>query len=344
MDNDFETENLEEISYDHVERILDNRRRRMDEKLFRSHQNSIAIKAVLTALCCVILIYFILPISHIHTIRITGQHFLTDTYIKEIAGISESDRFYLTIPSIVKSRLESNPLIASAEVTMADDQTISISVVENEMIGYRYIDKPEVVLKDGSVVALESAYLDLVAMIPLIKGFEDEEKLNKLVTAFQDVDQEVIEDIAEIREYSLSYDPGTILVLMRTGGYFIGSYYSMANINSYNEVYALQSDKSQCLFSLEGQAKISSQTCPWNIVEEEYWTDAQGNYVLNESGEKVVKHYYSDASGNDALDSAGNKIAIPIDEKGNEVRDADFLAHYEAGYYATGSLVIPAES
>ena len=268
MDNDFETENLEEISYDHVERILDNRRRRMDEKLFRSHQNSIAIKAVLTALCCVILIYFILPISHIHTIRITGQHFLTDTYIKEIAGISESDRFYLTIPSIVKSRLESNPLIASAEVTMADDQTISISVVENEMIGYRYIDKPEVVLKDGSVVALESAYLDLVAMIPLIKGFEDEEKLNKLVTAFQDVDQEVIEDIAEIREYSLSYDPETILVLMRTGGYFIGSYYSMANINSYNEVYALQSDKSHCLLSLEGQAKISSQTCPCNIVEE----------------------------------------------------------------------------
>ena len=344
MDNEFETENLEEISYDHVERILDNRRRRMDEKLFRSHQNRIAIRAVLVAVLCVVIVYFALPISHIQAIRITGSHFLSEQYILDTAAISENDRFYLTIPSLVRNRLESNPLIETAEVTMNDDQTVSIAVTESEMIGYRYIDKPEVVLKDGSVIALESAYLDLVAMIPLITGFEDGQKLAKLVSAFQNVDQEVIEDIAEIREYPLSYDPEAILVLMRTGGYFIGGYYTMQNINSYNEVYALQADKSKCLFSLESEGKVSSQTCPWNIVEEEYWTDASGNYILNENGEKVVKHYYSDAAGNDALDSAGNKIAIPIDEKGNEVRDGDFLVHYEAGYYATGSLVIPAES
>lgn len=344
MDNDFETENLEDISYDHVERILDNRRRRIDAKLFRVHQNRIVIKAVLLALACVVIVYFALPVSHIHAIRITGLHFLSEQYIKETAAISENDRFYLTIPAFVESRLENNPLIATADVTMNDDQTVSIAITESEMIGYRYIDKPEVVLKDGSVIALESEYLDLIAMIPLITGFEDEDKLNKLVAAFQDVDQEVIEDIAEIREYTLSYDPEAILVLMRTGGYFIGGYYTMANINSYNAVYALQSDKNKCLFSLEGNDKISSQTCPWDIVEEEYWTDASGNYVLNENGEKVVKHYYSDAAGNDALDSSGNRIAIPIDEKGNEIRDGDFLAHYEAGYYATGSLVIPSES
>lgn len=344
MDNDFETQNLEEISYDHVERILDNRRRRMDEKLFRSHQSRIAIKAVLCALVCVVVVYFALPISHIRAIRITGNHFLDESYIRSAAAISENDRFYLTIPGVVENRLSANPLIADASVTMNDDQSISISITENELIGYRYVDKPEVVLKDGSVIALESEYLDLVAMIPLITGFEDEEKLQKLINAFQNVDQEVIEDIAEIREYPLSYDPEAVLVLMRTGGYFIGGYYTMTNINSYNEVYALQSDKSKCLFSLEEEGKISSQTCPWDIVEEEYWTDASGNYVLNENGEKVVKHYYSDAEGNDALDGAGNRIAILIDEKGNEVRDADFLAHYEAGYYATGSLVIPPEA
>ena len=81
MDNEFETENLEEISYDHVERILNNRRRRMDEKLFRSHQNRIAIRAVLVAVLCVVIVYFALPISHIQAIRITGSHFLSEQYI-----------------------------------------------------------------------------------------------------------------------------------------------------------------------------------------------------------------------------------------------------------------------
>ena len=38
---------------------------------------------------------------------------------------------------------------------------------------------------------------------------------------------------------------------------------------------------------------------------------------------------------------AGNPIPIPIDETATEVIDPDFQAHYEAGYYGSGVLVMP---
>jgi len=61
----------------------------------------------------------------------------------------------------------------------------------------------------------------------------------------------------------------------------------------------------------------------------------------NSYGDKVAKHYYTDSEGADALDSSGKKIAIPINDSGVEVPDAKFQEHYAAGYYATGSLVLP---
>lgn len=341
MKNELQPENLEDISYDHVERIIESRRRRADEAAFRRHQKRIVRSAVVFGILTVIVCYFLLPVSRISSIRVEGNRYLSADYIRQVSQLTEDDRFYLTVPFLIEKRLEADPLIESADVSMMPDQTVRISVTEKKMIGYRYVTQPEVVLSDGSTAALKSEYLDLIAKIPLISGFEDEGELKKLASAFADVDQEVIEDMAEISEYSLSYDPSAIRVLMRTGGYFIGSYYSMENINSYNAVYALMSDHSKCLFSLEGQSKVAQQVCPWNEEGKEYWTDASGNYILNSSGEKAVRHYYTDANGNAALDANGQKIVIPIDENGDEVKDGDFQSHYAAGYYASGSLVLP---
>lgn len=344
MRDELQPEMLEDISYDHVERIIESRRRRADEAAFRRHQGRIVRWAVITGILFIGIAYFLLPVSRISSVRIEGNSMLSDAYVRSLAQVTENDRFYLTVPFLVSSRLEKDPMIASAETEMLSDQTVCITVTEKKVIGYRYVTSPEVVFADGTVTELKSEYLDLIARVPLIIGFEDDGELKKLADAFSGIDQDVIEDMAEVSEYSLSYDPSAIKVLMRTGGYFIGSYYSMENINSYNEVYALMSDHSKCLFSLEGQAKVAQQVCPWNEEAEEYWTDENGNYILNSSGEKAVRHYYTDAQGSPALDESGSRIAIPIDENGDEVKDADFQAHYTAGYYATGVLVVPENS
>ena len=60
-------------------------------------------------------------------------------------------------------------------------------------------------------------------------------------------------------------------------------------------------------------------------------TDAKGK----------VTAIYTDENGNQAVDSNGNPIVIPLDENGSEVIDPNFNRNYSAGYYETGSLVLP---
>lgn len=68
-----------------------------------------------------------------------------------------------------------------------------------------------------------------------------------------------------------------------------------------------------------------------------------GTYITNRWGDRVVKHYYQDSDGNYYLDKSGNWILIPIDATGTDDPDPDFLDHYLAGYYDTGTLVLPEE-
>ena len=337
----FDQTSFDQVSFDHVEKILNDRQRRKDAVSFKHHQSHIVNLAIMAGIALIAVVYFLLPGSRIASIRVEGANYLNADYIRQLSGITTDDRFYMTIPSLVKKRIDADPMIASCDIKMKGDRAVVIVVREKKVIGYRYTDHPEVVLGDGSTADLKSEYLDLVANVPLINGFTDDGEVKKLASAFANVDPDVIEDMAEIDEYSLSYDPTAIKILMRSGGYFISSMYSLENINSYNDVYAIMADKSHCLFSLDDVAKVSSQVCPWNEQAEEYWTDQDGNFVLNSSGEKAVKNYYADAQGHAALDEEGNKIPIPIDEHGDEVKDADFQAHYEAGYYAGGVLALP---
>ena len=108
-------------------------------------------------------------------------------------------------------------------------------------------------------------------------------------------------------------------------------------------MYAAQKDHSQCIFGFDSGSSATSQVCPWNkpTANVEYWTDEEGNIRKTPYGDSAVKHYYVDAQGNRALDASGKPIPIPIDETATEVIDPDFQEHYEAGYYASGVLVMP---
>jgi hypothetical protein len=119
----------------------------------------------------------------------------------------------------------------------------------------------------------------------------------------------------------------------------------MGVLNRYWAIYNYQKDKSQCIFADDSMTSAYSKMCPWDepVVNREYWTDDTGKVITNTYGDKVEKHYYTDADGNWAVDEKGNRIPIPINLQGYEVPDSDFLENYEKGYYKTGKLVIEEE-
>ena len=329
-----------------VQKIFAEKRHQKAHHEFNVSRPKLLKAAMLTAALFIVLFYFQMPGSYVKGVSVEGNVNLSADYIKEISNINDGRRFYLTIPFISEMRLKSNPMIADARVTLQSNHIVSIHITEKKAIGYRYdSDTPTILLSDNTTADLDSSYLGIIADIPLITGFDDAEETRQLCNAFADIDVSTISDIAEISQYKLPYDDQTLKVLMRTGGYFVSNYHDLHLVNQYHLVVKKVSDASKCVFAFSGDTgdTVYTRTCPWDekSSDTEYWTDEKGKVMTNSYGDKIAKHYYTDADGKDAVDAQGKKIAIPINETGIETPDAKFQEHYTAGYYATGSLVLP---
>lgn len=298
---------------------------------------------IIVAFFIVLFLYLFTSASRTNAVIVEGNHYLSDSYIKEISHINQNDIYYLNVPIIKELQLKSDPMIEDANVSFTSQRTIKITITEKKAIGYRYeADTAYILLSDNTKAELKSDYLDIIASVPLITGFQDSEQTRLLSKAFQSVDQSTIESISEISQYATSYDDQAMKILMRNGSYFLGNYQNLDKLNQYYSIYSAMSDKSMCISADENSNVAYTMVCPWNDNSvSEYWTDEEGNIIENSYGDKVVKNYYTDSEGNSALDANGNPIPIPIDDNGTEVIDPNFNSNYQNGFYSTGSLVLP---
>ena len=290
-----------------------------------------------------LIVYGFSSASRVNGVVINGLHYLDASYIEDIADIHEGNIFFLNIPFLKEMKLKKDPMISSASVKLTSNNIVSITIKEKKAIGYRYEDSAEILLSDNTKAELKSAYLDIIASVPLIQGFTDKEQTRLLCKAFDVVDQSMIENIAQVTQYALSYDDQAMQIQMRNGGFFLGNYQNLDKLNEYYEIYSKLNDKSQCISGDENANVAYSFVCPWNETDTttEYWTNDDGSIKENQYGDKIAKHYYIDENGNTATDASGNKIAIPIDENGSEIIDPNFNRNYAEGYYSTGTLVLP---
>ncbi len=326
-----------------VELLLQKREIERDNTSFLKSQPVIFICAVILAIGIMIAAYFMSSASMVQSISVTGCNYLSRTYVQMISGVTLNSRYYTTLPTTVANKLKNDPMISNARVEMRNSNVIELVIEERQPVGYRYEDDTAyIIMSDGSKTELTSDYMSIISRVPYIVGFTDDNQTHLLTKALGELNQTMIEEIAQINQYSLNYDDQALEIQMRDGTYFFASYYNLDALNNYHELYSKMTEKGNCLYATEGQVVYYS-ACPWNEVQTEldYWKNDDGTYVTNKYGDKIVKHYYTDSDGVQYLDENENPILIPIDSSGSEQKDADFQTNYDAGYYATGTLVIP---
>ncbi|MEG0177788.1 cell division protein FtsQ/DivIB [Anaerorhabdus sp.] len=297
-----------------VDEVFERRKRIKADFSFRKSQPLLFIAAIICALITIGCAYYFSPTSKVKSIRVTNNYYLEKDYIKNLSEITLDNRYYLVVDYLVEKKLEESELIKNATVRHKNQGVIEIEIEEETPFGYRYLEQGELLLTNGKSVPLASEYLDIIAKVPYIDGFETEEQLLHIAKAFQKVDRNIIESISEVSQYSMSYDENTIRLFMRDGNNFFASYYSLEMINSYNEIASDFIGNGQCIYSDESLKVAFTSTCPWDLVaeEKEYWLDELGNIVVNQYGDPVEKKYFTDDAGNFILDGNGQKILIPI--------------------------------
>ncbi len=330
-----------------VDSIFEERAAADDNETFANHKRSLFLRGILLSAVLLILLYVFSPGSRVKTVSVIGNNYLSKKYVESLCGVKINELFYAQFPGAIAAKVQKDPMIASAEAELRPNNLVEISIQEKQPIGYRYDEEtPTLLFTDGTICDLTSEYMSVLARIPYITGFNDETATHLLTTGFAEVKPEVIEDIAEIVQYPLSYDEEAIEIRMRDGGIFFGNYFSLKLLNNYDTISRLMTNKDLCLYADNGTTVAAARACPWDEKEIilEYWTDEEGNYIYNKWGDRAVKHYYTDKDGNYYLDDNGNPILIPINEYGQDERDSDFLNHYFEGYYKNGYFEIPEES
>ena len=329
-----------------VDTLFEERAAESDNETFAQIQRGIFLRAVFLSVLLLVLLYLFSPDSRVKTVSVQGNNYLTASYVRSLSGVSVNDLLYVQFPDVIAGRIRKDPMIADASVHLLRNNLVEIVVTEKQPIGYRYDEEePTILFTDGSVCGLKSEYMRILSRIPYITGFNEETQTHLLTTGFQSVNPEVIESIAEVIQYPLSYDDEAVEIRMRDGGVFFGNYFSLALINNYETISALMTNKDLCVYADNATTVAAARACPWDEVETvlEYWTDEEGNYIYNKWGDRAVKHYYSDNNGNFYLDDNGNKILIPIDAYGQDQKDPDFLTHFFEGWYKNGYLEEPKE-
>ena len=331
---------------DGVQSLFDERHDRRISREYTNARPRLFRIGILIAALLLLGLYFVIPDSRIKGVSFRGNQYLSDSYLKEMSGVRPGNLFYLPLPWVIEGHLKSDPFIADSKVTLRKGNIVEISVEENKIIGYRYDEDPVILFADNTTVPMKSEYLSIVAEVPLINGFFEEDQTRLLIKGFANVDKKIISEISEITQFDIGYDAEAIKVLMRNGSYFIASYRSLPLIDRYNDIYSHLEDRSLCIFADDNLNTAYAKACPWDEPETsfEYWRDEKGELIRNTYGDPAYKHYYTLEDDSYALDEKGNPIPIPLNDRGFEDKDKEFLEHYEAGYYKTGKLVIPDEN
>ena len=341
-----QSSNTNEAAPKSVDTLFEERAAESDNETFAQIKRGVFLRAVFLSVLLLVLLYLFSPDSRVKAVSVQGNNYLTSSYIESLSGVSVNDLLITQFPAAIARRIQNDPMIADASVHLLRNNLVEIVVTEKQPIGYRYDEEePTILFTDGSVCSLKSEYMRILARIPYITGFNEETQTHLLTTGFQSVNPEVIESIAEVIQYPLSYDDEAVEIRMRDGGVFFGNYFSLALINNYETISALMTNKDLCVYADNATTVAAARACPWDEVETvlEYWTDEDGNYIYNKWGDRAVKHYYSDNNGNFYLDDNGNKILIPIDAYGQDQKDPDFLTHFFGGWYKNGYLEEPKE-
>lgn len=304
-----------------VDEVVRRHKKRISEASFLKYKKLIFVTSIILGFFVVMSVYFFSDNSKVKSIAVEGNDYLDSGYIKELSGLNLESRYYFTVWFLVENRLNKDPLIAKSNVSYEANNVIKLKIYEKKPVGYRYTEQAEIVLSNGETVVLTSEMLDIVSRIPLITGFEDEQQLRLLTKALNSIDKNAIENISELEQYNMQYDPNAIKLYLRDGNYIFASYYSLELLNDYNAIASKFVGNGHCIFLDDGLEVAYKRVCPWDevVIEKEYWQNENGEFILNKYGDRVVKHYYTDENGEFLLDEIGNKIPIPIDEFGEEI-------------------------
>ncbi len=202
-------------------------------KKIKTKKRKIRYGRILIALVCCICFFFIgskLLDFRIQNIYISGNQYLSDQEIIELAGIENYPSYYKTFAFEISKKLEQDSRIAKAIVKKKKRRSIWIEITENTPLFYNQTTGKTILLDFREVAEMEQVPV-LVNYVPdtIYETFKQKMKL---------VDTDLIARISEIMYQPNHVDEERFLFIMCDGNYVYVTLETLESINNYVNIYA----------------------------------------------------------------------------------------------------------
>lgn len=174
-----------------------------------------------------IIIYLQSPLSHIKTITVKGNTFVTKEEIVNKSGLQSNTNIWSVNQEEIERSIRELAVVDTVKVTRKIPWTVEIEVLEYDRVGYvKNGHEFYPVLGNGETLnAVEKPIGDA----PLILEFTDETYLNRMTEELKDLPKNILNLISEIHWSPVEQDPNKITLYMNDGFVVSGTIRDFAN-------------------------------------------------------------------------------------------------------------------
>lgn len=198
------------------------------------------VKLVLVLLIMYIIgfLCYKVAISRITNIYIKNNNILTDQEIIDVSGLRNYPSFILTTNYSIKNKLLKNDLVKKVKVKKGLWGKVYIDIEEYKPL---FIYEDKVILDNKNEV-------DLDISLPILVNKVDDDILDKLISKYESINDEIKLMISEIKYDPNDIDKERFLFTMNDGNYVYITLYKLSSIDEYLKITSTLKDKKGILY------------------------------------------------------------------------------------------------
>lgn len=198
------------------------------------------VKLVLVLLIMYIIgfLCYKVAISRITNIYIKNNNILTDQEVIDASGLRNYPSFILTTNYSIKNKLLKNDLVKKVKVKKGLWGKVYIDIEEYKPL---FIYEDKVILDNKNEV-------DLDILLPILVNKVDDDILDKLISKYESINDEIKLMISEIKYDPNDIDKERFLFTMSDGNYVYITLYKLNSIDEYLKITSTLKDKKGILY------------------------------------------------------------------------------------------------
>ncbi|GAA0294272.1 cell division protein FtsQ [Gracilibacillus halotolerans] len=233
---------------DRIPKLKQERRKRANRKLI--------IYLTIFFLLIFIVVYLQSPLSTVQEIKITGNNWVEEQEVKEVAQLEGTENFWEISTKEIEQQLATLPTIQSVNVRRSFPHILVINIEEWAHVGYVQIEEElKPLLENGNVldhVSERNQFSDL----PFIYGVEDNDTLNELANQLSEMPTFISDLISEIYWVPQEVYPYQIRMYMTDGFELLTSLNGLSNNLSQYPSIVNQLDTNKGILKIDNSGAV----------------------------------------------------------------------------------------